>query len=107
MAVGLLSALRAAGVRVPEGMAVAGFDDIALARYVNPPLTTVHVDAFHLGERAVQLMSDRLARRGQPGERGHEELETRLVVRESSGGAAGAPRRGRGAWGEETRGRAP
>jgi LacI family transcriptional regulator len=89
MAVGLLSALHAAGVRVPGDMAVAGFDDIALARYVNPPLTTVNVDAFHLGERAFQLMADLLARRGQSAERVHEVIEARLVVRSSCG--AGGP----------------
>src|SRR5689334_15686183 len=54
MAVGALSALAEAGVRVPEDLAVAGFDDIAMARYVTPALTTVHVDLIELGSRAVE-----------------------------------------------------
>jgi LacI family transcriptional regulator len=84
MAVGALGALREAGVRVPADLAVAGFDDIALARHLTPPLTTVHVDAYQLGERALQ----RLLRR-DPGEpapsRSHEVLPTWLVVRASCG----------------------
>lgn len=53
MAIGLISALLEAGVSVPQKISVAGFDDIAIARYLNPPLTTVHVDAYDLGQRAV------------------------------------------------------
>jgi LacI family transcriptional regulator len=56
MAVGLLSALHNAGLEVPRQMALVGFDDIVIARYLNPPLTTVHVDMFGLGQRAVQLL---------------------------------------------------
>ena len=91
MAVGALGALRDAGVRVPRDLAVAGFDDIALARHLTPPLTTVHVDAFQLGERALQrlLRSDR----GEPAPgHSHEVLPTWLVVRESCGGT---PQEGR------------
>ncbi len=84
MAVGALGALREAGVRVPNDVAVAGFDDIALARHLTPPLTTVHVDAYQLGERALQ----RLLRhdRGEPAPgHSHEMLPTWLVVRASCG----------------------
>jgi LacI family transcriptional regulator len=49
MAIGALSALREAGVRVPEDVAVVGFDDIPIARYVTPPLTTVRVSIPELG----------------------------------------------------------
>ena len=87
MAGGLMSALAGAGVRVPADLAVVGFDDIALARYLSPPLTTVHVDAFRLGERAMQMMLNLLAQRGRTTERVHEVIGTRLVVR----GSCGAP----------------
>ncbi|MFN8588849.1 MAG: LacI family DNA-binding transcriptional regulator [Candidatus Eisenbacteria bacterium] len=84
MAIGLLSALRDEGVRVPQDMAIVGFDDIAIARYLTPTLTTVRVNACELGERALrQLLPFARARRPADGQR--EELETSLVVRQSCG----------------------
>lgn len=87
MAVGLLAAARDAGLSVPKDLAVCGFDDIAISRYLNPPLTTVDVDACELGQRALlQLLPFARARR--PAEAHHETLPTRLVVRASCGAAA-------------------
>lgn len=89
MAAGMLGGLSDAGVRVPEQIAVAGFDDIAMARYLNPSLTTVRVDMLELGERAVtRLLS--IQREGV-GEWIHEVLPTTLVVRRSCGAAARPP----------------
>jgi LacI family transcriptional regulator len=84
MAIGLMSALREAGVRIPEEMAVTGFDDIEISQYVNPPLTSVHVDTYELGERAFQRWIQ-AARSGGPSSPAHEVLPTRLVVRQSCG----------------------
>ena len=56
MAIGLLAALSRSGCRVPEDIAVVGFDNVAIAEYLNPALTTVHVDACGLGQQAVELM---------------------------------------------------
>lgn len=84
MAVGVLGALRDADLRVPRDMAVVGFDDIAIARHLTPPLTTVHVDAYQLGERALQRLLSR--GRGKPApSHSHEVLPTWLVVRVSCG----------------------
>ena len=83
-AIGLLSALHDAGIDVPQEMAVAGFDDIAIAQYVNPPLTTVHVDAFELGQRAIRLWISAM-RSASPASRSHEVLPSTLVVRNSCG----------------------
>lgn len=84
MAVGALGALRDAGLRVPRDMAVVGFDDIGLARHLTPPLTTVRVDAYQMGERALQRLLRR--DRGEPAPaRAHEVLSTSLVVRSSCG----------------------
>ena len=55
MATGALAALRDRGIAVPEGIAVAGFDDISLASDVTPSLTTVHVDLESAGAAAVSL----------------------------------------------------
>ncbi|WP_285026251.1 LacI family DNA-binding transcriptional regulator [Plantibacter sp. ME-Dv--P-122b] len=52
VAMGLLSGLGEAGVRVPEQLSVAGFDDIPFAQYTTPPLTTVSVPVTELGEQA-------------------------------------------------------
>jgi DNA-binding LacI/PurR family transcriptional regulator len=80
MAHGALSALKQAGRRVPDDVAVIGFDDIELARYTEPPLTTVRQPIVELGrELARQLL--RLA----DGEEIEQALvlPTSLVVRES------------------------
>jgi LacI family transcriptional regulator len=86
MAVGLLSALQEAGLRVPEDIAVAGFDDIPIARFLTPPLTTVRLAIADLGALAVQRLLLAIAR-GADRERQHEVLPTALVVR----GSCGAP----------------
>lgn len=65
MAVGLLSAVGRAGKKVPEDLAVVGFDNIDIAEYLNPALTTVHVDACSLGQRAVDLMLNAIEAEGQ------------------------------------------
>ena len=84
MAIGALSALREKGLCVPDDMAVAGFDDIPLARYMNPPLSTVHVDISQLGERAAALLLTSLRKDNGP----HQQLQlpTTLVIRASCGG---------------------
>ncbi|NNE10539.1 MAG: LacI family DNA-binding transcriptional regulator [Gemmatimonadetes bacterium] len=89
MAIGLLTALLEKGIRVPEDIAVAGFDDIALARYTNPPLTTVTADAYRLGATAVRRWFSASADGGS----GHQRdiLPTRLVVRESCGAGRSGP----------------
>ncbi|GAA3434239.1 hypothetical protein GCM10018954_038430 [Kutzneria kofuensis] len=53
MAVGALRALRRLGVRVPEQVAVVGFDDAALARHTTPRLTTVRQPVEEMGARSV------------------------------------------------------
>jgi LacI family transcriptional regulator len=58
MALGALQALRTVGVRVPAQVAVAGFDDVPLARYLG--LSTMRVDIAGIGERAVARLVDEL-----------------------------------------------
>ena len=67
-----------------------GFDDIATARYLRPPLTTVHVDAYELGARAVHLLTS-MGRPSGPTMCSHEILPTRLVVRQSCGSGLRRP----------------
>ncbi len=96
MAIGVIGALQEAGMRVPDDIAVTGFDDIPMARYLTPPLTTMHVNMLQIGERAVELLVDPERVAGPPEGR-HEVLPTTLVVRESCG--ARRPRRSGGAPG--------
>lgn len=65
MAVGALRALARRGVRVPQDMAVTGFDGIPLGRIVQPPLTTVRQPIRRLGEQAVELLVQRLSDTGR------------------------------------------
>jgi DNA-binding LacI/PurR family transcriptional regulator len=55
-AIGILSAARELGVRVPDQLSVVGFDDIALARHMSPPLTTVHIGRSELMAGATELL---------------------------------------------------
>lgn len=82
MAVGALSALHEANIDVPRQMSVVGFDDIPIARYVNPQLTTIRVDIAELGRRAFGVLIETLA---HPKSRVRREtIETTLIVRKSS-----------------------
>ncbi len=60
MAVGALRALHEAGLRVPEDVSIVGYNDIAIAAYLQPPLTTVKVHMEFMGETAVELLAERL-----------------------------------------------
>lgn len=84
MALGCLHALRAAGKRVPEDIAVGGFDDVPLARYLS--LTTMRVRIAEIGARAVARLVDMLEGKG-PGA-GVELFAPELVVRATTTRAA-------------------
>lgn len=66
LALGLIDAARERGLTVPDDLAVVGFDDVEGAALASPPLTTVHVHKEHLGESALGVLADGLARPGQP-----------------------------------------
>ncbi|WP_238009764.1 LacI family DNA-binding transcriptional regulator [Dactylosporangium sp. AC04546] len=61
MAVGALRALRELGKRVPEDVALVGFDDTAIARQTDPPLTTVHQPVEAMGREMARLLIARIA----------------------------------------------
>ena len=56
MAIGAIHALREEGLQVPQEVSVIGFDDMPLASYFDPPLTTIRQDTFNLGSKAAQLL---------------------------------------------------
>ena len=84
MAIGAMQALRAGGLCVPQDVAVAGFDDIPVARHLG--LTTVRVRIAELGERALGRLID--AVNGHPKE-GDEMHAPELVVRATTDSEAG------------------
>lgn len=86
MAIGCLFALREAGVEVPGEIALAGFDDIPIARYVTPPLSSVHVPIAEMGTRAMERLLHAVEHKNEH-ERRQETVSTKLVVRGSCGGA--------------------
>ena len=89
MAIGAMRALRDMRSIVPGDVSVVGFDDIDLAQHVDPPLTTVHQPIRRKGEEAVRLLLAVIQSR-EPAKAEHRLLETRLIVRGSTGPA---PRR--------------
>lgn len=84
MAIGLLCAFREQGVRVPEEVALAGFDDIPIARFMTPPLSSVRVPIAELGASATRRLVQRLGP-AAGSERIQETIPTALVVRSSCG----------------------
>jgi len=81
VAFGAMGALRDGSRRVPEDVSVIAFDDIPLAAYFDPPLTTVRIPAFELGQAAGQALLDRVV--GRP-VAARTLLPTELVVRASA-----------------------
>jgi DNA-binding LacI/PurR family transcriptional regulator len=81
MALGALDALRGTGRRVPDDVAVVGFDDSELARSADPPLTTVRQPIEQLGREMARLLLDQVDRRAAPS---GVVLRTELVVRRSA-----------------------
>jgi LacI family transcriptional regulator len=88
MAIGALAAFRDMGIVVPDDIAVAGFDDVPIARFVTPPLTSVHVSISEMGARAVSMLLHAIEQKNQHVKQ-QETLPTTLVIRASCGGKSG------------------
>jgi LacI family transcriptional regulator len=86
MAMGCLYAFREAGVRVPDDIAIAGFDDIPFARLIVPALTTVRVRIADFGARSLERLATMIDDSADAGREKHAQLVgTELVVRQSCG----------------------
>ena len=88
MTLGALDAIHECGTRVPEQLSLIGFDDMPLAAYLQPPLTTVAQPTYELGKKAAELLLERIERPDKPVEMAR--LKTRLVVRGSTRALDGA-----------------
>jgi LacI family transcriptional regulator len=82
MALGALRAAAEAGCSVPQNLAVVGYDDLELAQYTNPPLTTIAQPKKEVGAQAIHLLVDRIARKDRAPSR--LVLPPELIVRRST-----------------------
>ncbi|TQR43895.1 LacI family DNA-binding transcriptional regulator [Paenibacillus popilliae] len=86
MAIGAIRAIQEHGMRVPEDISVVGFNDIAVAQFMTPALTTVRLHSDCIGDTALELMMERLEKQRIIGKK--VMIPTELIVRESCGPAA-------------------
>jgi DNA-binding LacI/PurR family transcriptional regulator len=86
VALGVLAALRELGLRCPEDVSLVGFDDLELASFTNPALTTVAQPAYQLGSRAAALLFERLGGENLPAQ--HIVMKTALKMRASTASPA-------------------
>jgi DNA-binding LacI/PurR family transcriptional regulator len=84
IAIGVLRALRAAGLRVPDDISVVGFDNIPSAEHLHPPLTTVDHTVQEIGRLAVLLLQDRMSGR-YDGPARRVTIQPRVIIRASCG----------------------
>jgi LacI family transcriptional regulator len=82
MAIGAISAAVSAGWQVPADLSVVGFDDVRLASFANPPLTTIAQPKYEIGVLAVTMLLERMQDYDMPPRR--RQLDTHLVVRRST-----------------------
>jgi LacI family transcriptional regulator len=83
MSIVAIAAIHDLGLAIPDRISVVGFDDVELAESTNPPLTTVHQPVRGKGETAVRMLLSVI--QGRDASPGHRRLDTRLVVRSSTG----------------------
>ena len=81
-ALGVYEAARQRGLRIPQDLSVAGFDDLPAARWVSPPLTTVRQPLADMGRVAAEMLGNLI--QGVPLRSQRVELATELIVREST-----------------------
>ena len=88
-ALGVIHALAQRGIRVPQDVAITGFDDVPVARHLHPPLTTIRQPMQELGAEAFDILYSRIS---EGGGNADTVLPVELVVRESCGCAPGSTR---------------
>lgn len=84
MAIGCMAALREAGIAMPGEIAIGGFDDVPMARYVTPALTTIQVHIAELGGQAMALLGEQIDDPDCRMAGTHRRVAAKLVVRASS-----------------------
>jgi len=86
LAVGVLKAAHEVGLRIPQDVALVGYDDIEFAPFVEPPLTTVAQQAYEIGRRGTEILLEKIRwPTGQPWQPQRVVYKPQLVIRASSG----------------------
>ncbi len=83
IAIGALAAIQAANLRIPEDIAVVGYDDIPTAAYLRPALTTIRVSAVEHGQKAISMLEKLM--RGEAVTEKNISCQTELIIRDSCG----------------------
>ncbi len=83
-AIGVIAALKRNGRRVPEDVSVVGFDDIHLAAYTSPPLTTIQQPTYEMGRRATEILIDAIEHGRRKARSGNTVFEGKLIIRGST-----------------------
>lgn len=82
IAIGALKEFKAQGLRIPEDMAIVGFDNTSISSMYDPALTTISQPRYDLGSTAMELLIKRI--HGELKEPQHIVLEHELIIREST-----------------------
>lgn len=82
VAIGILKEAKKNGIRVPEGLAIVGYDDLPAAEVIEPSLTTVRQPKLEMGDYAINMIVDKIE--GRESGLKQKELPTKLIVRESA-----------------------
>lgn len=84
MAIGCLCALNEHNISVPDDVALAGFDDIPLSRYMKPSLTTVKIPIAELGSKSIEILIDKLQKKDKSDQPDEYLFLSSLIIRDSS-----------------------
>jgi len=82
VAIGIIKEAKREGIRVPEELAVVGYDDIPAAEVIEPALTTVRQPKLEMGDYAINMIVDKIE--GRESGVKHKELPTKFIIRESA-----------------------
>jgi DNA-binding LacI/PurR family transcriptional regulator len=83
VAVGVIAAIHQAGLRIPQDIALVGYDDIPIAAYLSPALTTIRVSALEHGQKSIAMLQKLM--RGEPVTEGKIQCSSELIIRDSCG----------------------
>ncbi|MCD6120373.1 MAG: LacI family DNA-binding transcriptional regulator [Spirochaetales bacterium] len=83
LAIGALKAIKESGLRVPEDISIAGFDNIEFAYYSDPALTTISLKEKEMGKAAIEMLIDEIEHTSKDGQSTSILIEPELVVRDS------------------------